>query len=59
MMLVKATQDAGSPDSPERVDAAFDALDDAIARRGEVDAYPFHVMGRQGLLWLQESPAIR
>jgi hypothetical protein len=56
MMLVKAVQNAQNPDSADRVELAFDALDEAIDRRGETDAYPFHVMGRQGLLWLQESP---
>jgi tetratricopeptide (TPR) repeat protein len=55
MTLVRATQDAQSVDSAERAESAFAALEEAIERRGDTDAYPFHVMGRQGLLWLQES----
>jgi hypothetical protein len=42
-------------DSAERAESAFAALEEAIERRGDTDAYPFHVMGSQGLLWLQES----
>ncbi len=55
MMLVKAIQNPTNPDSPGRVEAAFEALEDAIERRGEIDAYPFSVMGRQGLHWLEEA----
>jgi tetratricopeptide (TPR) repeat protein len=56
MSLVKATRFPTSPDASERVEEAFGALEDAIERRGDKDPYPFDVMCRQGLLWLQESP---
>lgn len=55
MMLVKATQNPDSAEAGERVEAAFEALEDAIEKRGDTDAYPFHVMGNQGLNWLRES----
>jgi hypothetical protein len=55
MVLVRATQNAADTDSRDRVEEAFAALEDAIDARGQSDAYPFHVMGLQGLNWLRES----
>jgi tetratricopeptide (TPR) repeat protein len=56
MALKRATQRANEPDAVERAAEAFETLEEAISRRGDVDAYPYHVMGNQGLAWLRESP---
>jgi energy-coupling factor transporter ATP-binding protein EcfA2 len=55
MMLKRAYQDPANPAAPEWAEAAFGELEDAISQRGQVDSYPYHVMGSQGLAWARRS----
>jgi hypothetical protein len=59
MLLRKAS---GSPDSARANDwakEAIDALLDLIQQRGEVDSYPYHVLGSQGLKWARSARITR
>jgi hypothetical protein len=56
MMLKRAYMDAANPKAPAWVDEALAELDDAIEQRGATDAYPYHVLGSQGLAWTRRAP---
>jgi hypothetical protein len=59
MVLKRAVLNASEPDAREHADEAFEELEDAILRRGDSDAYPFHIMGSQGLAWVAAAPESR
>jgi SpoVK/Ycf46/Vps4 family AAA+-type ATPase len=56
MQLRRATHDSEESGSVQIAAEAFDELDDAIARRGDSDPYPFHVMGSAGLEFVEVAP---
>jgi hypothetical protein len=56
LQLRRATQDSEEAGSVQLAIEAFDELDDAIARRGDSDPYPFHVMGSAGLEFAAAAP---
>ena len=56
LQLRRATQDSEEAGSVQRATEALDELDDAIARRGDSDPYPFHVMGSAGLEFAAAAP---
>lgn len=57
MLLVKAEQaaaaDGGRGTSHDDADEGFEELRDVIRRHGQRTPYPYHVLGRQGLRWLE------
>jgi energy-coupling factor transporter ATP-binding protein EcfA2 len=53
MTLKRAALNASSLNSSEGAEEAFVELEDAIARRGKLDYYPYHVLGSQGLSWIR------
>ena len=44
-----------SPESEKRMSEAFETLEELIKTRGEIDAYPYHVLGNEGLHWSRRS----
>jgi tetratricopeptide (TPR) repeat protein len=51
MSLKRASTNPSAIDAPARADEAFKHLEEAIEYRGEADAYPYHILGSQGLVW--------
>ncbi len=56
MTLKRAAESAESPSASAQAEEAFAELHEAIASRGSVDSYPFHVTGSQGLRWARRAP---
>lgn len=54
--LRRAADHPGAPGAADRVAQALDELESAIAERGKRDAYPYHVIGSQGLRWARRAP---
>jgi hypothetical protein len=55
LAIKRAAKDPNAADARRRVDGALWELESAIAARGEVDSYPYHVMGSQGLRWIHAA----
>ena len=53
--LKRASRNPTFPGAPAAAEAAFDALEESIARRGKRDSYAFHVNGSQGLAWANRA----
>lgn len=48
-----------STEAPGLVQEGFDLLEGVIEERGEIDAYPYHVLGSQGLAWSRRASLAR
>jgi tetratricopeptide (TPR) repeat protein len=55
MTLKRAAMNAASVGASDQAREAFAELEDAIARRGKGDPYPYHVLGSQGLSWVRRA----
>ncbi|HEY6140366.1 MAG TPA: SIR2 family protein [Thermoanaerobaculia bacterium] len=55
MSLKRASIHASTQWAPETAREALGELQDAITKRGKDDAYPYHVIGSQGLSWLRRA----
>lgn len=55
LAFCQAIENPRAIDAPERVSRAMLALEDLIQRRGNVDHYPYHVLGSQGLSWARRG----
>jgi hypothetical protein len=51
LLFRKAILSPGASSAPLFAKEATELLEDLIDRRGDVDPYPFHVLGSQGLAW--------
>ncbi len=54
--LKNASSDSTRSGAVDRAEAALVELEDVIRRRGETDAYAYHVYGSQGLRWARRAP---
>jgi hypothetical protein len=59
MLLRKAVESPGEIGAAKRVTKASQMLRDVIANWGAVSAYPFHVLGSQGLAWAHHGTGTR
>jgi len=59
LLFRKATERASAVDSPGLVAEAVAILEDIIREHGGTDAYPYHVLGSQGLAWVRRCPMSR
>lgn len=50
-LFQKALEHPGEVDSPDLVATAAGILKAAIAKRGQTDSHPYHILGSQGLAW--------
>jgi len=48
-----------STEAPQLVQEGFDLLEGVIDERGEIDSYPYHVLGSQGLAWSRRASLSR
>lgn len=55
MTLKRAAENSSSVGAEASANEAFIELEDAIARRGKYDSYPYHVLGSQGLRWVRRA----
>jgi len=55
MQLRKACDEPRSNAMAVLAEEALGRLENAIQRRGAVDAYPYHVLGSQGLSWARRA----
>lgn len=55
MSLKRASLNPIAIDAPSRAEEAFKHLEEAIDNRGNVDSYPYHVLGSQGLSWVRRA----
>jgi energy-coupling factor transporter ATP-binding protein EcfA2 len=55
MTLKRAARNSGSVGAEASANEAFTELEDAIAKRGKYDYYPYHVLGSQGLGWIRRA----
>lgn len=55
MLFRKALDNPTSINAPQFVEEATSMLEELIYTRGVVDAYPFHVIGSQGLAWARRG----
>jgi hypothetical protein len=59
MLLRKAVESPSEIGAAKRVAKASEMLRDVIANWGAVSAYPFHVLGSQGLAWARHGTGTR
>ena len=55
LLMRKSIENPGASFAPEFVREAVETLSTLIERVGERDAYPFHVLGSQGLAWARRG----
>lgn len=55
LLFREAISNPGSTDAPKAVSDATTILEDLIDRQGRIDAYPYHVLGSQGLAWAKRG----
>jgi hypothetical protein len=58
-LFKKAIEHPGARDATAYVEEAKEILLALIERRGDADAYPFHVLGSQGLSWARRGIQLR
>jgi hypothetical protein len=56
LQLRRASENPAEAGNVQLALEALDELEDAIARRGDSDPYPFHVMGSAGLEFIESAP---
>jgi hypothetical protein len=54
-LFQKALQNPHGVDSPDLVATATGLLKAAIAKRGQTDSHPYHILGSQGLGWSRKG----
>jgi hypothetical protein len=59
LLFLKAIENYSNPESTEYVSRATVMLRQNINIRGKVDPYPYHIFGRQGLVWCRKGIAKR
>ncbi len=55
LLFRKAVENPGSPSSPAFVDEATKSLEDLMLTSDRCGAYPYHVLGSQGLAWARRG----
>lgn len=55
LLFKRALEDPMATVAPKLAQEAVSILEDLIRRRGAFDAYPYHVLGSQGLSWIRRA----
>lgn len=55
MLIRRAYENPGAPSADADFREALEALEDVILHRGKIDSYPYHVLGSQGLAWVNRT----